>query len=66
MVKQAVEIGLGVAILPISALSNLKKDQKLISLEFKNKPYSRDIAIIHRKGKFLTPSVKKFIEQVRI
>ena len=66
MVKQAVEIGLGVAILPISALSNLKKDQNLISVEFKNKPYSRDIAIIHRKGKILTPSVKKFIEQVRI
>lgn len=42
------------------------EDQNLISVEFKNKPYSRDIAIIHRKGKILTPSVKKFIEQVRI
>lgn len=64
MIKQAVEIDLGVAILPVSAVSNL--DKNLNSIEFKNKPYSRDIAVIHRKGKILTSSVKKFIEQVTI
>lgn len=64
MIKKAVEIDLGIAILPISAVSNLQQSHNLICVEFKNKPYSRDIAIIHRKGKILTPFVKKFIEQV--
>ena len=66
MIKQAVEIDLGVAILPISAISTLNKGQNLHCIEFKNKPFSRDIALIHRKGKILTSSVKKFIEQVAI
>lgn len=66
MIKQAVEIDLGVAILPISSISTLNKGQNLHCIEFKNKPFSRDIAIIHRKGKILTSSVKKFIEQVTI
>lgn len=64
--KQAVEIDLGVAILPISAISTLNKGQNLHCIEFKNKPFSRDIALIHRKGKILTSLVKKFIEQVAI
>ncbi len=66
MIKQAVEIDLGVAILPISAVSTLNKGQNLHCIEFKDKRFSRDIALIHRKGKILTSSVKKFIEQVTI
>ena len=66
MIKQAVEIDLGVAILPISAIPKLDKGQNLHCIEFKNKSFSRDIALIHRKGKILTSSVKKFIEQVTI
>jgi DNA-binding transcriptional LysR family regulator len=64
MIKNAVEIDLGVAILPISAVANLDKDQNLNIVDFKNKPYTRDIAVIYRKGKILTTSVKKFIEQI--
>jgi len=66
MIKQAVEIDLGTAILPISSVSNLKKGHNLNFIEFKNKPYHREIAIIHRKGKILTPTVKKLIEQVTL
>jgi len=66
MIKQAVEIDLGVAILPISTVSTLNKGQNLHCIEFKDKRFSRDIALIHRKGKILTSSVKKFIEQVTI
>ena len=66
MIKQAVEIDLGIAILPISSVSNLKKGHNLNFIEFKNKPYHREIAIIHRKGKILTPTVKKLIEQVTL
>lgn len=66
MIKQAIEIDLGIAILPISSVSNLKKGHNLNFIEFKNKPYHREIAIIHRKGKILTPTVKKLIEQVTL
>ena len=66
MIKQAVEIDLGVAILPISTVSTLNKGQNLHCIEFKDKRFSRDIALINRKGKILTSSVKKFIEQVTI
>lgn len=66
MIKQAVEIDLGIAILPISSVSNLKKGHNLNYIEFKNKPYHREIAVIHRKGKILTPTVKKLIEQVTL
>jgi DNA-binding transcriptional LysR family regulator len=61
MIKHAVEIDLGMAILPISSVANLGKDQNLNIVDFKNKPYFREIGIIYRKGKILTSSVKKFI-----
>jgi DNA-binding transcriptional LysR family regulator len=66
MIKQAVAIDLGIAILPISAVSNLEKGHNLNFIEFKNKTYNREIAVIHRKGKILTPTVKKLIEQVTL
>ena len=66
MIKQAVELDLGIAILPISAVSKIENRQNINCVEFKHKPYSRDIALIYRKGKILTSSVKKFIEQVTI
>lgn len=66
MIKHAVEIDLGIAILPISAVAKIEKNQNLNVVDFKNKPYSRDVAVISRKGKILTSSVKKFIELLKI
>lgn len=66
MIKQAVELDLGIAILPISAVSNIENRQNINCVEFKHKPCNRDIALIYRKGKILTSSAKKFIEQVTI
>jgi hypothetical protein len=34
----------------------------LSSIHFKGKEFTRPLAILHRKGRVLTPAMKKFIE----
>jgi LysR family transcriptional regulator, transcriptional activator of the cysJI operon len=61
-VKRAVEIDHGVAIVPMATVLQEQKQGSLSVLHFKGRDFTRPLAILHRKGRVLTPAMKKFIE----
>lgn len=61
-VKRAVEIDHGVAIVPLATVVQEVKSGALAALRFKGKEFTRPLAIIYRKGRVLSPAMKKFIE----
>jgi DNA-binding transcriptional LysR family regulator len=61
-VKRAVEINAGIAILPQTTVTREEAQGLLKVIRFKNKIYKRPLALIHRKGRVLTPAMKKLIE----
>ena len=61
-VKRAVEIDHGIAIVPQATVAQEQKQGTLTVLHFKGKEFTRPLAILHRKGRVLTPAMKKFIE----
>lgn len=61
-VKRAVEIDHGIAIVPHATVLQEVKQGTLSSVMFKGKEFTRPLAILHRKGRVLTPAMKKFIE----
>jgi DNA-binding transcriptional LysR family regulator len=63
-VKRAVEIDHGIAIVPQATVQQELRQGTLAIVPFKGKEFSRPLAILHRKGRVLTPAMKKFIETV--
>jgi LysR family transcriptional regulator, transcriptional activator of the cysJI operon len=61
-VKRAVEIDHGVAIVPQATVLQEIQQGTLVAVHFKGKDFTRPLAILHRKGRVLTPAMKKFIE----
>lgn len=61
-VKRAVEINAGIAILPQTTVTREAAQGLLHVIKFKNKTYKRPLALIHRKGRVLTPAMKKLID----
>ncbi len=61
-VKRAVEIDHGIAIVPQATVQQEMKQGTLAVLHFKSREFTRPLAIMHRKGRVLTPAMKKFIE----
>lgn len=61
-VKRAVEIDHGIAIVPQATVVQESKQGTLAVLHFDGKEFTRPLAILHRKGRVLTPAMKKFIE----
>ncbi len=61
-VKRAVEIDHGIAIVPQATVAQEVKQGTLAAVAFKGKEFTRPLAILHRKGRVLTPAMKKFIE----
>ena len=61
-VKRAVEINAGIAILPQTTVTREEAQGLLKVLKFKNRTYKRPLALIHRKGRVLTPAMKKLID----
>ena len=60
-VKRAVEIDAGIAIVPSATVQQEVKQGLLNSVAIAGSPIKRPLAIIHRKGRVLTPAMKKFI-----
>jgi DNA-binding transcriptional LysR family regulator len=60
-VKRAVEIDHGVAIVPQATVAQEQKQGTLAVMRFRGKDFTRPLAILHRKGRVLTPAMKKFI-----
>ena len=61
-VKRAVEINAGIAILPQTTVTREEAQGLLKVIKFKDKIYKRPLALIHRKGRALTPAMKKLID----
>ena len=60
-VKRAVEINAGLALLPLTTVRREEAQGLLHVLRFRNETYQRPLAIIHRKGRVLSPAIKKLI-----
>jgi len=61
-VKRAVEIDHGIAIVPQATVTQEASQGTLSVIPFVGKEFNRPLAILHRKGRVLTPAMKKFIE----
>jgi len=64
-IKQALEVGTGVAILPEPTVQKEVHQGSLTSVPLAMKELVRPIGIIHRRHKRLTPGVQKFMELLR-
>ncbi|HBR93200.1 MAG TPA: LysR family transcriptional regulator, partial [Opitutae bacterium] len=61
-VKRAVEINAGIAILPQTTVTREEAQGLLKVIKFKDQVFKRPLALIHRKGRVLTPAMKKLID----
>ena len=61
-VKRAVEIDHGVSIVPQATVMQEARQGTLAVVPFAGKEFSRPLAILYRKGRVLTPAMKKFVE----
>jgi DNA-binding transcriptional LysR family regulator len=61
-VKRAVEIDAGIAIVPSATVVQEVKQGSLAMVPVKGRAFTRPLAILHRKGRVLTPAMRKFIE----
>ena len=65
-VKRAVEIDHGIAIVPQATVQQEVRAGTLAQLSLKGKEFTRPLAILHRKGRVLTPAMRKFIETLAL
>jgi len=65
-VKRAVEIDHGIAVVPQATVMQEGRQGSLAIVTFKGKEFTRPLAILHRKGRVLTPAMKKFIETLSL
>ena len=61
-VKRAVEIDAGIAIAPQATVAQEVKQGTLASITLNGTGFNRPLAILHRKGRVLTPAMRKFIK----
>jgi DNA-binding transcriptional LysR family regulator len=65
-VKRAVEIDHGIAIVPQATVIQEEKQGTLVVLPFRGRQFTRPLAILQRKGRVLTPAMKKFLETLSL
>jgi DNA-binding transcriptional LysR family regulator len=63
-VKRAVEIDAGVAVVPQATILQEIAQGSLKAITFKGKEFTRPLAILHRKGRVLTPAMRRFIDNL--
>jgi DNA-binding transcriptional LysR family regulator len=65
-IKRAVEMGLGVAILPVAAVAAEVAQGTLVSKPFAEGPVSRPIGLLIRKGKYLDRASAAVLEAFKL
>lgn len=60
-VKRAVEIDAGIAMVPQATVLQEVQQGTLVALPLEGKGFNRPLGILHRKGRVLTPAMRKFI-----
>ena len=61
LIKRAVEIGLGISIVPSMTVKSEVQAGFLRAISFAEGPFTRPIAVLYRRGRSLPPAVSKFI-----
>jgi len=64
-VKRAVEIDVGISIVPLVAVLQEVKQGSLVAVHFRGRKFPRPLAILHRKGRVFMPAMRKFIQTLR-
>ncbi len=64
-IKRAVEIDAGVAIVPLSTVTQEIEKHTLAAVKFDEKGLERPWGVIYRKNKVLSPAMKAFLELLR-
>ncbi len=64
-IKRAVEIGQGVAIVPLPAIRHEVEKGTIRIADLSDQNLSRPLGIIHKRGRHLSPAAEKFIEVVK-
>jgi DNA-binding transcriptional LysR family regulator len=60
-IKRSVEVGIGISILPETAVANEVRGKTIVALDFAEGTFTRPIGIIHRKGKVLSAAAREFV-----
>src|SRR5262249_1507549 len=60
-IKRSVEVGIGISILPETAVANEVQGGMLVAMNFKEGTFTRPLGIIHRKGKVFSPAAGEFV-----
>lgn len=61
-VKRAVEIDAGIAMVPQATVAQETKQGALRAIPIQGDGFTRPLAILHRKGRVLTPAMRKFVK----
>jgi len=61
-IKRAVEVGFGVAILPLPAVADEEKAGRLAVIKLAEKDWVRPVGVIHRSDRNLSLAAKKFVQ----
>jgi DNA-binding transcriptional LysR family regulator len=60
-IKRSVEVGIGLSILPETAVASEVRNRLLAALDFSEGTFTRSIGIIHRKGKVFSAAAREFV-----
>jgi LysR family transcriptional regulator, transcriptional activator of the cysJI operon len=61
-IKRAVEVGFGIAIVPLPAVSDEERSGRLAAIQLAEKDWIRPIGVIHRSDRTLSLAAKKFLQ----
>ena len=61
-IKRAVEVGFGVAILPLPAVTDVQRAGSVAVVKLAEKEWVRPVGVIHRSDKSLSIAAKKFVQ----
>lgn len=60
-IKRSVEVGIGVSILPETAVAQEVRNGMLLALKFTEGTFTRSLGIIHRRGKVFSKAAQEFL-----
>lgn len=63
-IKRSVEVGTGLAILPASTVTQEIRTRRLATADFAEGPFTREVGIIHRRGRVLSAAASEFVRML--
>lgn len=63
-IKRSVEVGIGLSILPETAVVNEVKSGLLAKLDFSEGTFTRAVGIIHRRGRVFSAAAREFVQML--